>query len=49
MVELKKIQKFKFLLIPVKLLPHLFLKQTVLTSHRRLIYRHSDSKPHCQQ
>ena len=49
MVELKKIQKFKFLLIPVKLLPHLFLKQTVLTSHRRLIYRHSDSKPQCQQ
>ena len=37
MVALKKIKKFEFLSIPVKLLSHLSLKQTALTSHRRLI------------
>ena len=33
----------------LKLSSHLSLKQTRLNSNRRLIYRHSDSKPHCQQ
>ena len=49
MALLKKIKKVEFLSTPVKLLPHCSLKETVLTSHRLLTCRHSDSKPHYQQ
>ena len=45
MAALKTIRKFGFLSTPVKLLSHLSLKQTAITSHRRLIYRHKDFNP----